>query len=212
MNRRKCYANVLVSLLVALLTSSCGQSYQVIKPNPTTGYFSELKVNKREILISRPLKDVKEYNLVYLRGKEGCLAGPCYNFTKSMLLNLGVFEQVIGTNELEQVIIKGGPSHSVSNITDLVGLNQLSAQIGKFLVVDASMSQVPGYSGLFQFEVEIKNPTDGETYFHAYRAGRNYTGLDNPILYPVFNAIIDWLKDSSRLSAGTEKDRGKQGI
>jgi hypothetical protein len=188
---------ILTGCLLALLTSACNKSYQVIPVDPQTGYFSNKKPDPAEILKNQPLSGIDEYKIIYLRGLNACDNHFCLNYVRSMIANVNQFETIFTKTELEQFIIKNGLSNSITNISDLVGLNQLSQKIGKFLVVDASIEYIEQFA-LHQFELKVSNPIDGEMYFNTYQAEKNWAGLDEPVFYPVFNAFIDWIKISKQ--------------
>lgn len=188
---------ILPGCLLALLAIACNKSYQVISVDPQTGYFSNKKPDPAEILKNRPLSSIDEYKIIYLRGLNACDNHFCLNYVRGMIANVNQFETIFTKAELEQFIIKNGLSGSVTNISDLVGLNQLSQKIGKFLVVDAGIEYIEQFA-LHQFELKVSSPVDGEMYFNAYRAEKNWAGLDEPVFYPVFNAFIDWIKISKQ--------------
>jgi hypothetical protein len=188
-----------------LLAIGCNKTYQVIPVDTETGYFSNKKPEPAEILKSQPLAGIDAYKIIYLRGLNACDNHFCLNYVRSMIANVNQFETLFTKTELEQFIIKNGLSNSITNISDLVGLNQLSQKIGKFLVVDASIEYIEQFA-LHQFELKVSNPVDGEMYFNTYRAEKNWAGLDEPVFYPVFNAFIDWIKISKQATPSKTAD------
>ena len=202
-----------VAVLTFLFLSSCGSSFKAVKPDASTGHFSQGAVSPEDIKVSKPLAGITGYELLYLRTYFTFRDREYDLFVREMFDNMGIFRKIVNRTEMEQFVIKSGLSGAVSGVNDAVSLHRLSRVIGKFLVADAVLQKTMAGSGSYTFTITILNPTNGETVFSATKRAFNLSGLDEPLLYPVFNALSDWVKASKELTPEEEKGVGpKTGI
>ena len=208
------YASCVTFLGVTLiLFSGCSSNFKAVKPDASTGYFSQGKASSEEIKVFKPLAGISEYQVLYLRTYFTFRDEGYHLFIREMFDNLGVFKKIVNRHEMEQFVIKSGLSGALSSVDDLVSLNRMSRVIGKFLVADALLEKSRTGTGSYTFTIRIFNPRNGETFFAVAKKAFSVTGLDEPLLLPVFNALSDWTKESKALPAQEEKGTGpKTGI
>jgi len=91
---------------------------------------------------------------------------------------------------MEALVIGRGISEKVQNISDLIGLKNLSSEIGPFLVVEPHAEHKIGYN--FEASLKVVDAQTGETVLQLRNKAFNWDGLDKPLFYPLFNSFLDW--------------------
>jgi hypothetical protein len=196
--------------VILLLSYGCSSTFNAVKPDDSTGHFSQGHVSPEEIKVFKPLAGIAHYHLLYLRTSFTFRDEKYHLFIREMFDNLGLFKKIADRNEMEQFVIKGGLSGAVSSVDDLVSLHRMSRVIGRFLVADALLQKSPAGSGSYTFTIRVLNPRNGETVFAVVKKALNVTGLDEPLLFPVFNALSDWAKKSKALPPEEERTTGPE--
>jgi hypothetical protein len=111
------------------------------------------------------------------------------DFFYQSIKNSKKFENVYNQSELEKYIIK----HNIEGVTDtgsLLSMNKLAKIIGPFLVIKPYIEWKGGYDYIATLEVIDAETT--ETVLKVEKKAFNWAGLDKPLFYPLFNALIDW--------------------
>jgi hypothetical protein len=96
---------------------------------------------------------------------------------------------------MQEYIIEKGLAQ-IAPTSELASLHNLQKRIGAFLVGDFDLIRSDPRSVWYTFEVRIYNPVDGEKVLHIRHAALNWSGLDEPVLYPVLNAVLDWINEN----------------
>jgi len=147
-------------------------------------------------LFSDSVKTVKPFlekykALVYIKTDE--VKAKRYNdFFVESFKNMGVFNKVAQKQDLENLVIESKLTDRVSNISDLIGLVQLQKQIGPFLVVEPFVEWKGGYN--FFAHLKAIDPESGETVLLLEQNAINWSGLDDPLFFPLLNGFLQWAK------------------
>ena len=106
--------------------------------------------------------------------------------------DMGTFSAVDNKSNLEALVIQRNLTDKVSNVSDLVGLNRLSKEIGPFAIVEPSVIFLGGFQ--FKASLKVTDASTGQVVFKVTNTATNWAGLDKPLFYPLFNAFLDWTK------------------
>jgi hypothetical protein len=178
--------------------TGCAAPFKPANINPQTGLFStNVEVDKKHIKILSPLTGVQESNYVFLRTYASYGGNDrFYEFMKDALIKIG-FRTVYSERELSQMIIKSGLSVYVTNISDLISLNNLAKITGPYLIVEANVFRVT--DTVFRFDLQIIEPLSGDTYLEISRIRNNWFDMDTEINYPILNIIKQWYDESAKI-------------
>jgi hypothetical protein len=120
------------------------------------------------------------------------------DFYYRSISNSNVFERVFSEAELEQYILQNG----IDNVTDtssLISLRNLSRSVGPFLVIRPYFEWQGGYD--YRASLEVIDAETSQTLYRAEKRAFNFSGLDGPLFYPLFNAFLDWTQGRSPQTA-----------
>jgi hypothetical protein len=195
--------NLLV-LFSILIVSSCA-SFKPATIDETTGQFpASAEVDQKYIKILQPLAGIKEVNYVYLRARSPYGGDRFYDFMKDALIKIG-FKKVYSARELSQMVIQSGLSTYVTNLSDLISLNNLAKATGPFIIFDSTVYPVTDV--VFRFDVQVIEPLSGNTYLEISRIRTNWLDMDKEINYPILNVIKQWYDESAKLPFKKPEDR-----
>ncbi len=184
-------------VIFALLSVTGCASFKPVSIDQATGRFpASAEVDKKYIRIQQPLVGINEVNYVYLRAHSPYGNDRFYSFMKDALLKIG-FKKVYSEKELSQLIIKNGLSTFITNLTDLISLNNLAKATGPFIVLDSAV--FPVTSAVFRFDVQVIEPLSGDTFLEISRIRTNWIDMDNEINYPILNVIKQWYDESAQI-------------
>jgi hypothetical protein len=162
-----------------------------------TGQFpASADVDKKYIKIYRPFSGVQNVNFVYLRAYSPYGEDRFYEFMKDALLKIG-FKVTYSEKELSQRIIAIGLSNYVTNISDLISLNNLAKVTGPFLVVECNTFRLSDV--VYRFDLRLIDPLSGDTHLEISRIRTAWLDVDKEINYPILNVIKQWYDESSKL-------------
>lgn len=111
------------------------------------------------------------------------------DFFYQSIQNSKKFETVYNPTELEKYVIKN-KIEDVTDTSSLLSMNKLSKTVGPFLVIKPYVEWKGGYNWIATLEVIDAETT--ETLLKVEKKAFNWAGLDKPLFYPLFNALIDW--------------------
>jgi len=182
------FRNLLIVLIVYLM-SSCAV-YKPLNIDPATGQFpASADVDKKYIKIYRPLAGVQDIDFVYLRAYSPYGEDRFHEFMKDALLKIG-FKVPYSEKELSQRIIAIGLSNYVTNISDLISLNNLAKVTGPFLVVECNTFRLSDV--VYRFDLRLIDPLSGDTHLEISRILTAWLDVDKQINYPILNVIKQW--------------------
>jgi hypothetical protein len=177
-----------VVIITALALGGCSSTLQPTKLDPQTGHFPTDSQITRGGVEQTAKFDDKFLPLLYV--KTDAKSDKLNSFYLESFRNMGRFQKVVGKEDLEALVISRGLSGKVQNVSDLIGLKNLSSEIGPFLVVEPFAE----YRGGYNFEASLKaiDPQSGQTVLLMKNKAVNWAGLDKPLFYPLFNGFLDW--------------------
>jgi hypothetical protein len=130
--------------------------------------------------------------MVYLKINADASNTPFAVFFMSALQDMHTFKKVVTKEELEAIVIERGLGSKVPSVSDLVGLNNLSKEIGPFLIVEPDVA----FLGFYNFEGTLKaiDASTGKTVLLIDTTALNMSGLDEPLFHPMLNGFINWTR------------------
>jgi hypothetical protein len=177
--------SIFIALSVLFITASCS-SLKVAQVNPQTGYFPGQK--KAPVVSAEPIDLDSRRDLIVV-GKSDFLVG--------QLQNINYFGEVITVEELEKRIIAAGLTDKVPSVRDRIGLSNAANHYKPFLWLRLNTrgSQPNAYAQFI-----LSDPRVSEDYFVTEtKLDYMWTGVnDQANWYPMFNSLIDYIKQNSR--------------
>lgn len=173
-------------LLVSLSMTACVTQFAVTNPDEKTGYYATGKdqYQKATTVISEKVDLTVFKSLAYVQGSD---------FFVKQTRNIGYFDEVLDKKGLESKIIEKGLQDKVTDVSSLLGLNNLYRHYQPFLYVSTNI-ETKGDKEFVQ--LIAKDPSNGKTLFTS-EAEMDFvwSGVsDQNTFYPLFNSFIDWLK------------------
>lgn len=177
----------LVSAL--LLLGGCSTTLKPTTLDPKTGYFpTTSKLPPDGVKEQKPYDAARYTKMLYVKTDE---KNNEYNtFFLNSFKNMNTFEKVADKKDLEALVIEKQLTDKVSNVSDMIGLNNLQKQIGPFLVVEPYVEWKGGYN--FEASLKAIDPETGATALHLHNTAFNWSGLDGPLFFPLMNGFMEW--------------------
>ena len=181
----------LAALAVAGALGGCSSTLKAVPLNATGRFDTTARMTAAEITVKRPFDKAKDGKMAYVDTKSastlGAAAPAIQRFFYDSLVNSKTFETVYDSEGLQKMLIGRGLADFNDN---LVGLHKLAGQIGHFLIIEPSVEWKGGYD--YEATLKVTDASTADTVFVAHRKAFNWAGLDKPLFYPMFNALIDW--------------------
>lgn len=178
-----------IVFLIALIATGCSSTLKPAPRDPATGLFpTNTKLSSESVKILQPF-DEKYRTLVYVKTDES-KAKQYNDFFGESLKNMGTFKKVVTKEDLEKMVVTRNLTDKVSNISDLIGLNQLAKQIGPFLIVQPYVEVKQSYN--FFAHLKAIDPETGTTVLLLEQTAFNWAGLDEPLFFPLMNGFMQW--------------------
>jgi len=160
---------------------------KIVETNPSTGYFPGNK--KATIVLSKPID---------LDAHKALIVVPDSDFVSGQLKNVKYFDEVLTLDELENKLIRADLAEKIPVVRSKIGLNQAAKHYKPFLFLrfeERYESPFKGYS-----RVVLSDMGAMEDYFIAeIYLDRLWTSVnDQNTWYPIFNSIIDYIKQNSK--------------
>ena len=106
---------------------------------------------------------------------------------------LGYFTQVVDRQGMEKLLIKEGKSDLVSDVTNLLSWKKISDSYQPFLVLKLETRSEGRMAEYMQLKV-IRADNADEVFVAEVKMDFMWKGVsDDTVLYPLYNAFIDWL-------------------
>ena len=193
----KGYSKTFLMALSILALMGCSTPFKPVNIDPATGQFpTSAEVDQKYIKIFRPLPGVRNMNYVFLQAYTPHGNDRFYEFMKDSLLKIG-FKKVYGDRELSQMVIQSGLSKYVTNISDLISLNNLYRAAGPFVYLQSRVYLVS--NAVFRFDLQLIDPLSGKTCLEISRVRTNWLDMDTEINYPILNVIRQWYEESAKI-------------
>lgn len=173
-----------VLLIIAALLSGC-TSMQVAELDPTTGYFPTK--NKAAVVTDQPIDLDSRKSLIVVGNSE---------FAYGQIVNIGYFDEVITTKELETRIVREGLSDKVPTLAGKIGMHNAAKAYKPFLWLnyDSRGTGREQYARFILTDAEtMEDYFITETHMDHVWSGVN----DQSNWYPMFNALIDYIRMNS---------------
>lgn len=181
----------LLLVLAATFLSGCSTTLKTRDIDAATGRFpTSTLLDNGGVKVEKPFQ-AKYKTLAYIK-TDGNKNAQYNDFLMANFTKINAFTKVVKKDELESLVIERKLTEKVSNISDLIGLNQLQKQIGPFLIVEPYVEWKGGYN--FYSSIKAIDPESGETVLHIEQNAFNWAGLDDPLFFPLFNAFLQWTK------------------
>lgn len=185
---------IIIGILLLGMSLGCSPTLRIKQINIATEKFpTDKSLSINEIKVRKKFPQLKNYKqFLYIKNEEEF--EKYKNYIKGTLENIGFFDKIYYKKDLEKIVINKGLTEKVTNISDNIGLLNLSKQIGEFLVLRTSVIYNGAYS--YEFEFELIDPTNAETIYKVVNPAFNWGGLDRPLFNPVFNNYAEWIKEN----------------
>ena len=177
-------------ILATQFFAGCSTTFKPSKVDAAGVFSTGSKISADGIKINKPFLE-KYKALVYIATYDA--DGAKFNdFLFESFKNMGVFTEVMRKSDLEHLIIKRNLTDKITNVHDLLALHELERQIGPFLIVQPHVQ----FMGHFTFSAQLKviDAESGETVLLLENTAFIWTGLDEPLFYPLFNGFLEWSK------------------
>lgn len=171
--------------LVTLLLGACS-SLKVVDVDPNTGYFPA--TTKAAVVVNKPID---------LDSRKGLLLIPDVEFERGQITNIKYFDEVMMATDLEKKIVQNNLGDKVPSIRDLIGVNNAAKHFKTFLWFHHETIGVrPNQQARFILTdpLTMEDLFITETKLDYVWAGVN----DQNNWYPMFNSLIDYIKEHSR--------------
>ncbi|RTE85474.1 MULTISPECIES: hypothetical protein [Gammaproteobacteria] len=172
-------------LSLALFTGCAITTFKVGERNTQTGYFESR--GEATILISAPADLDQLRSLVVVKNLE---------LLRSQTLNINYFDEVMTIGELEQEIIRNGLAEQVPSVRRANGLAAAANYYREFLVLDLVLKRYEGAEHN-SMQISLFDPMTTE-YLFAAKTDIVYGLVDQAHIYPLYNALIDYIEDNSK--------------
>ena len=169
----------------SLILSACS-SFKIAEVDPATGYFPG--ESQAPVILNKAM-DLDQRNSLILV--------PTSDFSENQIKNINYFKEVITIEDLEKIIITNDLGDQIPSVRERIGLSQAAKKYKPFLwlryVIKGS-----GNSRYAQFI--LTDPLTSEDYFitethldYAFTGVNDYNNW-----YPMYNSLIDYIKDNSK--------------
>ncbi|MBW8316593.1 MAG: hypothetical protein K0M73_17185 [Hydrogenophaga sp.] len=202
----------LASLLATLvLVTGCAGTFQIPETVGTTGRFPDADpIGQKEIKTSKPFAGIKEIPFIYVRSASDAGSKDQQDtFFQESFKKLN-FPKAIGEEELTKLVIKGGLTNEIQNLSHPIALHRLSRIVGPFLAMQITLFRVG--DARFRIDSVVFDPVSAEVIFSATREKLVWASVDDEILFPMMNALKGWYDNSSLLPAPLVKPAPAPGV
>ncbi len=186
--------------VLTLLLSACATTLKTIELDDKTGrYTTKSLIPSNGVLVNTPFKNTYR-PVVYVKTHD---KHKVYNkFVFNSFKNMGVFGKVLSKKDLEKYVFENKLTSKVPSVSDSIGLHNLTKHMGNFLIVHFEIQFKGGYN--FEADIIARDPVSNKIVFHVRNSAFNWSGLDQPLFYPLFNAFIEW-SQGKQISTGKKK-------
>ncbi|CAB3836532.1 hypothetical protein LMG26788_01030 [Achromobacter pulmonis] len=184
---------ILIAIILFISLAGCGATLKPVKPDATTGLFSTtVGIAPSDIEVAERFDPAYRRMLcINVKSNWGYLE--TIDYFQTSIEHLGTFEQVLTRKDIDQKIIAWHLQDKVSDVSNLLGLNLLSKQIGNFLILDVGNWWKGGYH--YEGSLQAMDASTGKTVFKTTLQAFNWDGLDASLFRPLLNAFVLWTKN-----------------
>lgn len=174
-----------VAIAVFLFAVSACSTMKVAEVDPNTGYLPGQK--KATVVSSTPIDLDAHKSLIVVANSE---------FLTGQVRNLNYFDEVITVEELEKRIVAADLTDKVPSLRDRIGLNNAAKHYKPFLWLRFNVRGTDAKYAQFI----LTDPISADDYFITEtKMDYVWSGVnDQNNWYPMFNSLIDYIKQNSR--------------
>lgn len=184
---------ILIAIILFISLAGCGATLKPVKPDATTGLFSTtVGIAPSDIEVAERF-DPAYRSMLFINVKSNWGYLETIDYFQTSIEHLGTFEQVLTRKDIDQKIIAWHLQDKVSDVSNLLGLNLLSKQIGNFLILDVGNWWKGGYH--YEGSLQAMDASTGKTVFKTTLQAFNWDGLDASLFRPLLNAFVLWTKN-----------------
>lgn len=172
-------------LLTALSLAACS-SMKVVEIDPHTGHFPTN--TKATVVLDKRVDLDAMKSLLVIEGND---------FVKGQIENIHYFDKVMKYTDLEKKIIQANLTDKVPSMHDRIGLSKAATYYKDFLWFH---TEVKGTRPNQRVQFILTNAKNMDDYFIT-ETKLDYVWIgvnDQNNWYPMFNALIDYIKQNSR--------------
>jgi len=167
--------------------TACGASvFKIVEMDSKTGCFPS---DKKATVVKKATIDIDYRKSLIL------VFNP--TFGKGMVENIGYFEKVISSDDLEKIIVTENLSDKVPSVEGRIGMNNAAKHYMNFLWLRYNLRR-DGAKQYAQFiltdALTLEDFFITETYLDRVWSGIN----DQNNWYPMFNAFVDYIRENSK--------------
>lgn len=186
---------IAVAAFAAIVLSGCGSTLQVDSPEAETQRFAtDTVVDKESIIVVETLDLSDRLDFLIVRTDGDDVAEYAY-FFKDSIIALNQFQNVYLTDDFELKIIKDGNSETIGEVSGPIGQTRAAEVYGPFMTATFLTERDGTYS--YTATLTVRDAVDGRMLFQVRHSAFNWSGLDQPLFYPVLNAFADWVEANS---------------
>jgi len=184
---------IVIGLLLAGLLAGCNTTLHVEKPDSASGLYATHTVLKPSDVRVAEKFDPAYTQMIYLKVDAEHPNPRFVDFFVSAFKEMHTFKRVVTKDDLQEMVIERNLGSKVPSVSDLVGLNNLSKEIGPFLIVESNAV----FKGAYTFEGTLKaiDASTGKTVLLIDMNAFNMAGLDDPLFHPMLNGFINWTRN-----------------
>jgi hypothetical protein len=172
----------------SLMVSACSSTLKATELNTDGRFATGSQVYADGITVKKPYEATRYKKLVVM-----------LPFTENKTINDFYFQSLVNSKKFDQVLDSAGVekmviSQKIENVTDassVLSLNKMAQTTGPFLIIKPYAEYKGGYN--FIASIEAIDAESAEVVFRAEKKAFNWAGLDKPLFYPIFNALLDWI-------------------
>ncbi|UZN50956.1 hypothetical protein KZ686_21430 [Cupriavidus cauae] len=201
---------IAIPLLFAALLAGCNTTLQIKKPDAATGMYATTTALKAEEVRVEEKFDPAYKKMLYLKINADTPNQRFVEFFESAFKDMHTFDKVVTKSDLEKIIIERDLGGKVPSVSDLVGLNTLSKEIGPFLIVEPNAI----FKGGYRFDGTLKaiDARTGKTVLQIENSAFNMAGLDDPLFHPMLNGFINWTRNQPVAAKTAETTQGSNPV
>jgi hypothetical protein len=189
------FGSIAMAAFAAIVLAACNATFQVKAPDAETQRFATDTVVEQESIIvaeTIDLSDRREFLIVRTDGDD---VAEYSQFFKESIIALDRFQNVYLTDDFELKIIKDGHAETIGEVTGPIGQTRAAEIYGPFMTATFLTERDGTYS--YTTTLIVRDAVDGRTLYQVRHSAFNWSGLDQPLFYPVFNAFADWVDANS---------------
>lgn len=188
----------LITIVLFIGLAGCGATFKPVKPDATTGLFpTTVGIAPSDIEVAERF-DPAYRRMLFINVKSNWGYLETIDYFQTSIEHLGTFEQLLTRKDIDQKIIAWQLQDKVSDVSNLLGLNLLSKQIGNFLILDVGNWWKGGYH--YEGSLQALDARTGKTVFKTKLQAFNWDGLDEPLFRPLLNAFVLWTRNALPVS------------